>query len=132
MTGSPRRVIVDSSVAIASFRRDAAVLQRLAVVESVVPTTVLGELLYGAYGAAHEAQELTYIATLVARSTVVDCTQATAERYGQIKQALRRHGTPIPENDIWIAASALEHGLPVVTRDSKHFSRVAGLIVEAW
>ncbi len=132
MTGSPRPVIVDSSVAIASFRRDDAVLQRLATVQAVVTATVLGELLYGAYGAAHEARELTYIATLIARSRVVDCTQATAERYGQIKQALRREGTPIPENDIWIAASALEHRLAVVTRDSKHFSRVVGLSVEAW
>lgn len=132
MTGSPRPVIVDSSVAIASFRRDDAVLQRLVTVQAVVPTTVIGELLYGAYGAAHQAQELTYIATLIARSTVVDCTQATAEHYGKIKQALRLAGTPIPENDIWIAASALEHALPVVTRDSKHFSRIAGLSVEAW
>jgi len=132
MTGSPRHVIVDSSVAIASFRRDAAVLQRLATVQAVVPATVLGELLYGAYGAAHEARELAYIATLIAGSRVVDCTQATAQHYGQIKQALRRHGTPIPENDIWIAASAFEHGLPVVTRDSKHFSRIVGLIIETW
>jgi predicted nucleic acid-binding protein len=44
---------------------------------------------------------------------------------------LAQAGTPIPENDVWIAAHAMEHGLPLATRD-EHFHRVAGLIVLDW
>ncbi|HEV8045487.1 MAG TPA: PIN domain-containing protein [Rubrobacter sp.] len=44
---------------------------------------------------------------------------------------MRRIGRPIPENDIWIAATALQHGLVLVTRDS-HFEHVEGLRVERW
>jgi tRNA(fMet)-specific endonuclease VapC len=50
----------------------------------------------------------------------------TAQRYGQLFQALRRHGTPIPTNDIWIAALALQHNLLVTTSD-KHFLFVPDL-----
>jgi tRNA(fMet)-specific endonuclease VapC len=56
---------------------------------------------------------------------------ATAERYGIVKNQLARAGTLIPENDIWIAASALEHGLPIATRD-EHFRHVSGLTVLDW
>jgi tRNA(fMet)-specific endonuclease VapC len=44
---------------------------------------------------------------------------------------LRGEGRPIPENDLWIAATASEHGLVLVTRD-EHFDRVEGLLVERW
>jgi len=51
--------------------------------------------------------------------------------YGRVKNELHRKGTPIPENDVWIAALALQHGLAVATRD-RHFDAVDGLCVEAW
>ena len=56
---------------------------------------------------------------------------ASAVRYGELKQRLALAGTPIPENDLWIAAVALEHGLPVATCDD-HFNRVPGLTVLDW
>ena len=56
---------------------------------------------------------------------------ATAEQFGQLKDQLARAGTPIPENDLWIAACALEHELPLATLDS-HFARVPGLKVLDW
>ena len=56
---------------------------------------------------------------------------ATARRYGTIKNELRRKGRPIPENDIWIAATAIEHALVLVTRDD-HFRETDGLEIEAW
>jgi len=48
-----------------------------------------------------------------------------------VKLALKMAGTPIPENDLWIAAAALEHGLPLATRDA-HFRHVPGLTVLDW
>ena len=53
----------------------------------------------------------------------------TAERYGAIVHALRTAGTPIPTNDLWIAASAMQHGLRVLTTDA-HYNRVAQILVE--
>ena len=55
----------------------------------------------------------------------------TASRYGRVKGQLKARGRLIPENDVWIAACALEHDLIVVTRDS-HFDEVEGLTCEAW
>ncbi len=59
------------------------------------------------------------------------CGRATARRYAAIKNELRRQGRPIPENDLWIAATALEHGLLLVTRD-EHFQHIGGLEIERW
>lgn len=51
--------------------------------------------------------------------------------YGKIKSSLRKKGSPIPENDIWIAAIALRHNLTLVTRD-KHFNEITGLKLKNW
>jgi tRNA(fMet)-specific endonuclease VapC len=48
-----------------------------------------------------------------------------------LNQELRVKGQPIPENDIWVAAIALQHRLTLVTRD-EHFKQVDGLAVETW
>jgi tRNA(fMet)-specific endonuclease VapC len=62
---------------------------------------------------------------------VLGCDTATARQYGRIKNALRARGRPIPDNDIWIAAIALQHDLTLLSRD-RHFGAVAGLVVETW
>ena len=54
-----------------------------------------------------------------------------AEAYAEVKSDLRRRGTPIPEADIWIAATALAHGDVLVTSDA-HFSRIPDLHIEDW
>jgi tRNA(fMet)-specific endonuclease VapC len=64
-------------------------------------------------------------------ASVLSCDGETARHYGQIKDRLRLKGRPIPENDNWIAASAMQHGLPLATRDD-HFKEVDGLRIETW
>ncbi|MBR3924076.1 MAG: PIN domain-containing protein [Kiritimatiellae bacterium] len=54
-------------------------------------------------------------------------TQSIAERWGYVKASLAKNGTPIPDNDIWIAATALETGARLISYDS-HFDSVGGLI----
>jgi tRNA(fMet)-specific endonuclease VapC len=54
-------------------------------------------------------------------------TRTTADRFGRIAAALRKAGTPIPTNDIWIAAHAFESGAELVTFDD-HFAAVPGLV----
>ena len=98
--------------------------------EIVVPAIVLGELLAGFACGNREAEnrmELTeFLDTKRVRIAVVDST--TASWYGRVYSGLRRAGTPIPSNDLWIAASALQNGLPVFTYD-RHFGNVAGLAI---
>ncbi len=131
MTGSRRAVVLDTTVAVAALRREPAVLQRLDDVQSTVSVTTLGELYHGAHRAALTAKEMDNIQTFIAHSHVLDVDRRTAEQYGTIKYHLQRQGTPIPENDIWIAAIALQHQVPLATRDA-HFDRVPGLTVEHW
>jgi predicted nucleic acid-binding protein len=62
---------------------------------------------------------------------VLDCTEATAWYFGQIKSQLKSAGRPIPDNDMWIAACAQEYSLSLVTRDS-HFGVVPNIHVLSW
>ncbi|MEM9558170.1 MAG: PIN domain-containing protein [Acidobacteriota bacterium] len=62
---------------------------------------------------------------------VVPHDLVTAARYGQLKADLREKGRMIPENDLWIAASALRHEMTLVTRD-RHFDAIDALAIETW
>jgi tRNA(fMet)-specific endonuclease VapC len=63
--------------------------------------------------------------------TILDCDRETANEYGRIKHNLRTAGTPIPENDIWIAAMAIQYGLTLMSNDS-HFDFVTGINRVSW
>ncbi|HAW87232.1 MAG TPA: VapC toxin family PIN domain ribonuclease, partial [Spirochaetaceae bacterium] len=62
------------------------------------------------------------------RTSLVPITDATAEWFASLKQQLKRKGTLIPINDVWIAASCLEHGAGLLSLD-RHFSAVDGLLL---
>ncbi len=90
--------------------------------EVLVPVIVLGELRYGFHGAKRGAENEVklrqFLLDPVVRVIVVG--EATSRSYAVLKHFLRRVGNQIPENDIWIAALAVEHLVPVVTADA-HF-----------
>jgi tRNA(fMet)-specific endonuclease VapC len=92
---------------------------------------VLAELYYGARKSSRREENLARIDNLIARSSLIDCDQGTAREYGMIKNELRLKGRLIPECDIWIAASARQHGFTVVTKD-RHFNEVANLQIATW
>ncbi len=126
------RVLLDTNIVIGLLAKDEAILSRLVGTDAVfLPVVVLGELYYGAARSAHAAENRERIDQLAATAGVLVCDATTAGHYGQIKAALRAKGRPIPENDIWIAAVASQHGLTVVSRDV-HFTEIAGLSLEAW
>jgi tRNA(fMet)-specific endonuclease VapC len=126
------RVLLDTNIVIALFAKEAAVEQHLAEAEEVfIASIVLGELYYGAQKSARVETNISRVNTFAAGSAVLVCDTATAQYYGVIKNQLRAKGTPIPENDIWIAAIARQYQLILVTRD-EHFRAVDGLIVEQW
>ncbi len=60
---------------------------------------------------------------------MVDIDEETSERYAVIMNHLRKVGTPIPTNDLWISASAMQHGFKVLTTDS-HYLKVPQIIIE--
>ncbi len=129
MNGS---VLLDTNIIIALWAKDASVTQQLASVPEVfVPVIALGELYYGARKSAWSAKNVARIDDLAARSSILLCNVVTAQHYGIVKDALRARGKPIPENDVWIAAIAVQYGLALATRDD-HFARVEGLTVLKW
>jgi len=97
--------------------------------EVLVPATVLGELYAGFdMGARREANMRQFRDFLALPGvTTIAVTPDMAERYGILVNQLARQGTPIPTNDIWIAASALDTGARLVTYDP-HFRHVQGLL----
>lgn len=97
----------------------------------VIPVVVLGELHAGFERGSRKADnEARLEAFLEAPGVrIQDMNWDIARRYGLLIEQLRRAGTPIPTNDIWIAATALELGARLVSYD-EHFQQVPGLIVE--
>lgn len=124
-------VLLDTSVVIPFFKGDKVIAAQLADATIYLPQTVLGELYCGTYLSANPAKNRNEIQNFLAAVTVLSLGIATAEHYGQIRAALAKAGTPIPENDIWIAALAVEHGLPLAARDA-HFDKIAGLKILKW
>lgn len=96
-----------------------------------LPTVVIGEYRYGLARSAKREPLETLLKTLIARSMVLPIDLATTVHYAAVRDGLRRRGTPIPENDVWIAALATQHGLAVVSRD-EHFDRVPDLVRRGW
>jgi len=89
---------------------------------------VLGELYAGFAGGARERENKDSLQRFLMKSTVkiLNATAETAEVFGLVKYNLKKSGTPLPINDVWIAAHALETGSVVVTDDA-HFKSVSGL-----
>jgi tRNA(fMet)-specific endonuclease VapC len=94
-------------------------------------SVVVGELYFGAQKSARAEANLARINNLIDRIVVLGCNAETAQHYGRIKNALRIKGRPIPENDIWISASALQYDLTLATRD-RQFAEVDSLKIETW
>ena len=90
---------------------------------------VAGELLFGfRHGARYERNRRELDAFLDSQYvSLVPVTLETADRFGRIAAHLRRKGTPIPTNDVWIAAHAMETGAELISLDA-HFSVIDGLV----
>lgn len=124
-----RPVLVDTNAYVAFLRGDADVAEVVGYADRLyLNSVVLGELLAGfAVGnrGARNRMELTRFLESP-RVGVVPVTAETADSYALVYASLRRKGQPIPVNDLWIAASALEHGLALLSLDA-HFAQVDGL-----
>ena len=126
------RHLLDTNVIVALFRGDKNVQTEMSKSPEIfIPVIAIGELLYGAHHSSDVSRHQSQVGKFANSSTVLNCDSQTAEKYGQIKHALKLAGHPIPENDIWIAAIAQQFNLTVVTRD-KHFDAVTGIVTVEW
>jgi tRNA(fMet)-specific endonuclease VapC len=91
-----------------------------------LPSVVLGELLFGAANSGRAAENRELVLGFAAQCETLDVTPPVAACYASARLALKRRGKPIPENDLWIAATCLAAGIPLLTADA-HFSHVEGL-----
>lgn len=125
-------MILDTNAVSALLAGDAALADVLAEgLRHELPTVVIGEYLYGLARSKHRRKLESLLATLIAESAVLPIDEATARSYALVRERLRRKGRPIPENDVWVGALALQHGLDVVSRDA-HFDEIDGLRRRGW
>ena len=124
-----RPILLDTNAYTAFMLGRAEVVEVIAHADRLLLTsTVLGELLGGFAAGQREAKNRAELSRFLAspRVEVQAVTATTADHYALVYASLRRKGQPIPSNDLWIAASALELGAAVLTLDA-HFGHIDGL-----
>lgn len=125
-------VILDTDAISALFEGNSA-LERLleGKDQPSLPVIAIGEYRYGIRRSRLRRQLEPLLETLIAESKVLAIEERTTVAYATVREELREAGRPIPENDVWIAALARQHALPVVSLDS-HFDNVSGVERLAW
>lgn len=97
-----------------------------------ISAITLAELYVGAYKSNRLDENLALIATLTDKLKVLPLTDETLRRFAEVKIRLQRSGTPLEDFDLFIAATALAEGRILVTHNTRHFQRIAGLSLEDW
>jgi len=124
-----RALLLDTNAYSKYLRGDPRILDALAGAGLVYMSVfVLGELFSGFRSGSKEKANRQILEAFLAKPVVrvLDATRETADYFGLIKSSLEKAGRPIPLNDVWIAAHALETGSVLVTYDT-HFADVPGL-----
>lgn len=124
-----KKILLDTNCYTSFLAGDKKVLTSLANAEIVFMSVfVLGELFAGFKGGSKQGKNNHLLESFLRKPTVqvLDATTETAQFFGLVKDGLKKAGSPIPINDVWIAAHTLETGSTLVTYDA-HFCKVAGL-----
>lgn len=100
-------------------------------VRAAIPVIVLGEFRYGIADSRHRLAYEAWLESELPDFDILTITDETAVAYAALRVALKRSGRPIPANDAWIAALAIQHKLPVLSRD-QHFDVVPDLKRKSW
>jgi len=126
------RVALDTSRLSDLLQGDVALADALGICEQVwIPLIVLAEIKAGFLGGNRQLRNETLLQEVLGKPTVEVLLpgRETAEHYARLFIQLKRAGTPVPDNDLWIAALALEHGLVLITRD-RHFENIPQLLCQ--
>ena len=124
-----KRILLDTNAYTRLLTGEEDVLDVIGTAETVYMSIfVLGELYAGFAGGIKERGNRDTLNRFLLKPSVkiLNATSETAEVFGVLKQDLKKAGTPLPINDVWIAAHALETGSTLITYDG-HFKKIAGM-----
>jgi tRNA(fMet)-specific endonuclease VapC len=124
------KIMLDTSAYVGFKRNNPELVEIIVSAELIlISTVVLGELLFGFRNGTRFKKNLAELNRFLEHDSVetVPVGKTSADRYSRIAAQLRRQGTPIPANDIWIAAQVMEHGAELITTD-EHFDKIIGLV----
>ncbi len=121
--------LMDTNVVVRILNGDTNLVQQLKQYNNLCSSSVvLGELLYGAEKSARSAENRTKAIAFCSRFKLYPVDNNVSDAYGTLKHNLLASGNVMPENDIWIAATAIANDMAVITQD-KHFEHIPGLKV---
>ena len=125
-------MILDTNAVSAILAGETAIRPIISAAGSLfLPSIVVGEYRYGLSGSRWEEQLTEAFEKLTGTVVVVPVDEAVARQYAVVRRELRDAGTPIPENDVWIAACAMRHEVAILSRDA-HFDVVRGIKRIGW
>jgi predicted nucleic acid-binding protein len=127
-----KRILLDTSAYSAFMRGNQSILNAIRTSDEIVLNpVVLGELrsgfMRGKQNTKNQRELLSFLDSPKVCTVPID--DEAADRYAIILAALRDAGTPVPTNDIWIAATAMQHGLRVLTTD-EHYLNIKQIVVD--
>lgn len=126
------RYLLDTNIVLALFASDRVVIDQIEdAAEVFIPSIVLGELYYAARKSGRVVENVSRVYDFAQATAILACDGETSRWYSVIKELLLQKNSRLPENDLWIAATALRYGLVLVTRDLR-FGEVTNLKVEMW
>jgi tRNA(fMet)-specific endonuclease VapC len=124
------KIMLDTS-AYVGFKRNITEVVEIIVKSEIIliSPVVLGELMFGFRSGNKFKKNMDDLNEFLNHDVVelVDMGRITSDRYSRIATQLKQQGTPIPTNDIWIAAQSMEHGAELVSSD-QHFEKISGLV----
>jgi tRNA(fMet)-specific endonuclease VapC len=125
-------LILDTNSLSAIADGDAGAVAQFSAADGIgIPVIVLGEYRFGVSLSRHRVEYERWLAKMISVCGVLDITATTTVFYADLRVELKRAGTPIPSNDIRIAALCREHQSPLLSRD-RHFEAVKGLRRVEW
>jgi len=120
-----KRILIDTNAYAAFKRNDPASLEVMRTAEYIgINTVVLGEL-YSGFKGRNRKELAQFLDSPRVETVVID--EETADFYANIFWDLKKKGKPVPGNDLWVASSAMRHGLALFTFDD-HFNNIDGLL----
>lgn len=124
-------MILDTNALSAIVDGDPKVAEALPPGRLAIPVIVLGEFRFGVQQSRRREGYMGWLAEHLSDYEVLDVTDVTTTYYAEIRVESRQAGSPIPSNDVWIAALCRQHSLPILSRD-RHFDVVKGLRRVGW
>ena len=125
------KILIDTNIYSAALRGNSDIIEVLRQVSHIgISSISIGELLSGFKGGSRNKENRKELDQFLdsPRVVIYSVDEGTAEYYSAVLNQLKEQGTPIPTNDIWIAAVAFQYGLQLCTHD-KHFSHIRGLLL---